>query len=198
MKLNSIGDYMRAGQQADAQRILREVSSQLQAPFNVFSALGEAELEVEAKQWSRADTAVVRLEQGMETHGFEMVRAAVVHSRARIAEGRGNCGSAIPLYEQKLALEPLDVGVHVAIGRCYLALNQPQRAIEHIEQTLARLPHHPRGNYEVGLAYLAAGNRAKAREHLQRAVHAWANADPGFEWAAKARSKLREVEGTQQ
>jgi len=192
-KLSSIEDYVEAGQSGKAEQIMREVRAELQPPFDGFSALGEAEFHIGQERWSEAETAVTRLEQSLRTHGFQFLESAIAYYRARIAEGQGNCRQATELYERASALEPTRISAHIDIGRCYLALSQPQQAIAHIEQTLVTHPHHPRGNYEIALAYLAVGNRDKAREHLQRAIDAWQDADPEFDWAVRARNKLQEL-----
>jgi hypothetical protein len=52
------------------------------------------------------------------------------------------------------------------------------------------------GNSEIALAYLETGDTAKAIEHLERAISVWSEAEPGYETAAAAKAKLREIRAT--
>jgi tetratricopeptide (TPR) repeat protein len=194
-RLNSVGAYARAGKADAAAQLQARVAAQLQPPFNALSPLGELQLQLELERPDDAERAATQLEQSIQTLGFQHLEHNVVAARARIAELRGKCDQAIPLYEQQRKLTPSDASILMSVGRCYRKLGQTTRSIEQLQAWLRVVPHHARGNYELGLSYLAAGDRAKALEHLRRAEQTWYEADATVREAADAKRKIKEIGG---
>jgi tetratricopeptide (TPR) repeat protein len=197
-ELSALGTYVRAGRAQLAQQTLQRVSAQLPPPFDQLSAIGEMQLQIELEHPDEAERAIARVEQAIQSLGFQVLQARVVLARGRLAEQRGQCAQANAHYEERRKLSPGDVTIYVALGRCERKLGQVPKSIELLQKTLRVLPFHGRANYEIALSYLDAGQREKALEHLRRALTTWSSADPGYRLPAEAKAKLNEVEATLQ
>jgi tetratricopeptide (TPR) repeat protein len=185
--------YVRAGRTDEARRALAQVAEEIQPPFDFVALLGWVELHLELEQPDSAEKAVAGVDQAIETY-YPLLKPRATLARGRIAELRGQCAAAIALYEEKLAIDPTDAGVHTNIARCHRALGQPRASIESALRTLRIVPFHPQANYEIALAYLENGDRANALEHLRRTVQVWRDADPSYTNASEAKARLRTLE----
>ncbi|MGH7468248.1 MAG: tetratricopeptide repeat protein [Longimicrobiales bacterium] len=195
-QLSALGTYVRAGKAELARQTLQRVSTQLTPPFHQLAAMGEMQLLIELERPDEAEPAIVRMEQAIQALGLQVLQPRVVLARGRQAEQRGQYAQANTYYEERRKLNPGEVSIYVAMGRCERKLGQSARSIELLQKTLRVLPFHARANYEIGLSYLEAGQRDKALEHLRRAMTTWSAADPGYRLPAEAKAKLKELEGT--
>jgi len=56
-------------------------------------------------------------------------------------------------------------------------------------------PYGARNNYEMALTLAAMGRMEEAWVHLDRALEVWADADPTYKWAQRAREAAERVGG---
>jgi Flp pilus assembly protein TadD len=90
-------------------------------------------------------------------------------------------------------MDPSDVSVKRAMGRCQGKLGNYDRARELLQESRRVIPHDPWALYELGMVEAAAGNETAAREHLEAALTVWRDADPEFKEAREVREKLAEL-----
>jgi len=79
------------------------------------------------------------------------------------------------------------------LGRCYRKLGELKKAEKHISISLKKAPYDPDYNYEMALVYADMGKNGKALEYLEKSLEVWAEADPDYKPAQKAREKLTEL-----
>jgi tetratricopeptide (TPR) repeat protein len=89
-------------------------------------------------------------------------------SRARYRE-------AETAYKNALARGADDVAANVELGRIYIALGEPQQAIQHLKAALETAPNHVQAQIRLGQAFHLTGDRAQG----------WA----GFEWVYHPENK---------
>jgi len=73
-------------------------------------------------------------------------------------------------YEKLLESDPDNARLHDAAAAIFLSLNQPQRALPHLETALRIDPSLVSAHYNIATALLAGGAPDAAIEHLRRAV----------------------------
>jgi tetratricopeptide (TPR) repeat protein len=87
---------------------------------------------------------------------------ADVHMRDR------EFGPAVPLLEQLVRLQRWAEDLRL-LGTCYLALDQPRRALAAFQQALAIRPTRPDVHDGLAQAYQRLGDAARARDHAEKA-----------------------------
>ena len=88
---------------------------------------------------------------------------------------------AIHWLEVAAAMDPSDVNILYALGRCYYTKNRFADAGKMYEQVLALQPRHLKAEENLGLVYEAT-NRPKEAESALRNAVSWANANGADEW----------------
>ena len=68
-------------------------------------------------------------------------------------------------------------------------------AEEALNHMLKQKPAQPDAHFELALVYAEIGRLEDAIAHLEAALAVWAEADPGFRPAQRAREKLAELTG---
>jgi tetratricopeptide (TPR) repeat protein len=106
---------------------------------------------------------------------------------ALIAFKSGDTDEALALLDEATALEdemPLDFGPanpmkpsHELLGEVLLELDEPDEAIGHFEDTLARYPRRSRALLGLARAAAAAGYDAMASAAYEDLAHSWREAD---------------------
>lgn len=93
-------------------------------------------------------------------------------------------------YTDALAINPKDVNVSTDLGIAYYYTNQPDRALQQFEQSLAIDPAHSKTLLNVGVV------RAWGKQDLEGAAKAWQRVievAPNSEEAARARQGLEGI-----
>lgn len=97
---------------------------------------------------------------------------------------------AIDWYSAALQIDPKLVNVSTDLGIAYYYTNQPDRALEQFEKSLAIDPEHSKTLLNVGVV------RAWGKQDLEGAARAWERVveiAPGSEEAARARQGLEGI-----
>ncbi len=91
----------------------------------------------------------------------------------------GRPDAAEPLFAKALALQPASLSARFGLGRVALARQDYQRAVEQLEDVLARDPEAAGAHYPLSMAYRGLGRTELAELHLrQREEHEILPADP--------------------
>jgi tetratricopeptide (TPR) repeat protein/TolB-like protein len=195
-KIRSLDDWAAAGRGAEALDSLSALKARLSPPFDGQAVIGDIVLHVELENPDELEPAIDSLEAYVNRVQVEALRPLVVGARARLAEMREDCETALERDREMLELTPSAYTLHRHIGRCQRKLGRLDEAEASLREVLKIRPSHPRTHHELALVEEARGNTAQAIEHLQAALQAWANADAVFKPAAEARAKLAELEGS--
>lgn len=75
---------------------------------------------------------------------------------------------ALKEYQTSLLLAPVNPGAHFGIGRAYLRLGQPDKAVPELEEAVHAMPNVARFYKELGDAYRAAGISDRAAKAQAR------------------------------
>jgi tetratricopeptide (TPR) repeat protein len=135
------------------------------------------------------------VEAFINTLQYEIVRPALFSAQGKAHVLRGEHQEAIRAFEEQQRLAPSSTGVSMDLGRCYRELGEFDRAVSFLQEALRISPYGARNNYEMALTYEAMGRREEARTHLDRALEVWADADPTYKWAQRAREASERMGG---
>jgi tetratricopeptide (TPR) repeat protein/tRNA A-37 threonylcarbamoyl transferase component Bud32 len=190
----SVGDYVAAGDTAQALRLLDSLGRQLQPPFDRLRAVGELYLALALEDADQIDSAAAKLEGWIERQSVETIRPLVADARGRAHFLRGEFREAIASWEEEHSRDPSNWSVSRQLGEAYRELGELERAEQLMLEAQRVSPASPRTHYELALVYAAMGRRDDAVASLRRALEVWSEADPQYVWARRARDKLAELE----
>ena len=194
-RLSAVNRYVGAGRIDDARALIEGARAEMPPASRSMVSLGELWLRLALEDADGIDAAIPGVEAMIETLGQEGYRSYVVHARARVHELRGEFRQAIEWYEEEQRLAPSDLSISTYLGRCHRGLEQYDRAVSLFQESLRSSPYAPLTNYELAITYRAMGRTDDARSHLERALDVWAEADPGYEPARRAREALAALAG---
>jgi tetratricopeptide (TPR) repeat protein len=194
-RMNGLGEHIAIGDTARALELLAQYQAQLQPPFDAFQPLGELDVALELEDAARIDSAARACEGVIEQFSYEFLRPTVAYARGQAHYLRGEYRQAIAAWEDERDLNPGDHTVPRQLGQAYRELGEHRRAESAFEEALRLRPADPRTRYEVALLEAARGRTDRAVEHLRAALGVWAEADPAYKWARRARETLGRLEG---
>jgi tetratricopeptide (TPR) repeat protein len=175
-----------------AQRKLDEAKATLDAVLQAQAGHARARmlrdaLEPRAVTASAKDTAPAatsaRTPAGGAGAGAGFAQLLATANRARLG---GNCGTALPAYEQATALRPGDPRPRVGMGWCFVEMGGLDKALEQFKKAHALDPSHPESLIGLAEVYKEQGARAQAREYYQK----YLDVAPHGSEAAVARNML--------
>ncbi len=184
--------YVKAGERDKAFEIVESVGAKIQAPYDEAVPLGYVYLYLEVEEPDSAEVAAERLMAFIEGYKLETLRGRVFDIQGRVAELRGRYEEAIGHFEKRLEHSPRAVDAYWRIGRCYHKLGDLDSAELNLQKNLKIFPVDPECLFDLALVQADKGERENARATLDKVLEIWANADPEFEPARKAREKLVE------
>jgi tetratricopeptide (TPR) repeat protein len=196
-RLGAVGDYIANGDTARAFEQMEQYRKQLQPPFDMFLPLGDLDIALELEQPDRIDSAAARCEGAIQQSSYEILRSATAYARGQAHYLRGEYHEAIASWEEERKLDPSDPTIPRQLGQAYRELGEYGRAEAAIKEAQRLRPGDARTMYERALLDEARGHRDDAIKGLRAALAVWADADPGFKWAHRARDKLSQLEARQ-
>jgi tetratricopeptide (TPR) repeat protein len=102
----------------------------------------------------------------------------------------GRFPEAVEWYEAALKIHPKDVDASTDLGIAYYYMNQPDKALQQFDRSLAMAPSHAKTLLNVGIV------KAFARQDLKGATEAWQRVlavAPGTEEARAAQQALEGI-----
>jgi tetratricopeptide (TPR) repeat protein len=186
-KLSGAGRYAEVGRASDALAVVEAAGASLASPFDALTAFGEMQVNTVLEDPDAMEATFPAVEAFITTLQYEFLRPNLVAAQGRVHELRGEYEEAIARYEEERVLRPAESRVLTKIARCYRAFGEHGRSLELLQEALVSAPNGPRTNYETALTYEAMGRLGEAREHLSKTLAIWAEADPDFRWAVRAR-----------
>jgi len=194
-RLREAGTYAEAGRLEDAWALVEEARTQLPPPFDAMAPMGEMDIYLTLEDADAIEATVPGLENLINTLQFEILRPALLAAQGEAHVLRGEYQEAIRAFEEQQRLAPSSTSVSMHLGRCYRGLGEFERSASFIEEALRISPLGARTNYELALTYEAMGRMEDARTHIDRALDVWADADPTYRWALRAREAARRIHG---
>ena len=192
-QLQTVDDFVAAGDTAQAEQLLGTLGQQLQAPFERFPSLGQLEFALALEDADLIDSAIVQVELLIQQFALEVLRPRIAYARGRAHMLRGSYREAITSWEQEQELNPGEWSINRQLGEAYRELGELDRAAELILLAQQHSPASPRTRYELALVYEAQGRRDEAIAELRAALDVLSDADPHYKWAVRAREKLAEL-----
>jgi tetratricopeptide (TPR) repeat protein len=193
LKLQDMDRYAWAGMVDAAMDTIRAIAARLGDGFESMSALGYLDVAVVIDSVDLLNSAVEATDALIDQFGLEAVRPAVLQARGRLLELRGQCGEALPLYREALALAPVARGFKYDIARCLAATGKVDEAERMLRDYVRTWPASPRAFYELAGILHRAGRDAEARTELNRALAFWTEADPQYRPLQEAQALLAEL-----
>jgi tetratricopeptide (TPR) repeat protein len=194
-RLRGVGDYAAGGDTARARALLADYHRQLQPPFDVLVPLGDLDLALELEDPTQIDTAAARLERAIQQSSLALLQPVAAYARGQAHYLRGEYRDAITDWQEEQRLNPSDPSIPRQLGQAYRGLRDYGRAEAALKEAQRLRPSDARTMYERALLEEARGRREQAIASLRAALDVWANADPGYKWARRAREKLAQLEG---
>jgi tetratricopeptide (TPR) repeat protein len=194
-RLVEAGTYAEAGRLEDAWALVEQARTELPPPNDAMAPLGEMDIYLTLEDADAIEATLPAVDASITTLQYEFVRPALVAAQGEAKALKGEFREAIRLFEEQLRLAPASTTVPMDLGRCYRELGEYEQAVAHLQDALRVSPFGPRTNYEMALTYEAMGRMEDARSHLDRSLEVWADADPTYKWARRARELAERMEG---
>jgi tetratricopeptide (TPR) repeat protein len=178
------------GDAAGGARELAKLHQELKTPWDIYLPLADMQYYVEVEDVARAEQAVAALDAVIAKQNFKIFNELAHFGRARVAELKGDCNTAIRYFGEALKLDPFDANSRLYMGRCYRKLGNRAEAAAELNKALRAAPASGMANLEMGLLFKDAGDVQKARTYLNRALQTWQIADANFKPARQAREAI--------
>ena len=195
LQLGGAGPYAEAGRTEMALALVEEVRSQLPPPWDALAVSGELAVHLVLEDADAIEATLPGMENFITSFRYEIFRPIMFSGRGRVHELRGEYREAIEQYREQQRLSPSDTSVPTQLGRCYRELAEYDEAVALFQESLKVSPFAPKTNYELALTYEAMGRMEDARIHISRALEVWADADPEYKWAQRAREAAERIGG---
>jgi cytochrome c-type biogenesis protein CcmH/NrfG len=101
----------------------------------------------------------------------------------------GRFQDSVDWYEAALKIQPKDVNASTDLGIAYYYMNQPDKALQQFDRSLAIEPSHAKTLLNVGIV------RAFAKQDLKGAADAWQRVLVAAPGTAEARAAQQALEG---
>lgn len=187
--------YITYGDERKAWESLKTVEESIAAPFDRIVIVGYLKTHMAKGDIPAVEERLEKLDQVIESLGGKIGglprRKEIL--LAKLAEAKGNLEEALSHYRQVLELNTQDFRSRIDVLRCERRLGRFEEAARTRAELLRLLPHDGGVHLEAALLYADTGERERAAEHLEKALEVWAEADPEFEPAREARTKLGEL-----
>jgi tetratricopeptide (TPR) repeat protein len=190
VKLDGLGQYVRAGELRVAQDTLQAIARQLTGPLDALLAIGRFSIAVELENPDSLDALLPQIDTLMARFGVGALRSEREYAAGLAREFRGACAEALPHYERARVLAPARTSIAVAVARCQRTLGRLDAAEKLLDDFLRIHPYDPKPLYERALVYRDRGRRSEAVQDLRKAMEVWAPAEPVDRWARRARELL--------
>ncbi len=128
-QLQTVDDFVAAGDTAQAEQLLGTLSQQLQAPFDRFPSIGQLEFALALEDADLIDSAIVQVELLIQQFSLEVFRPRIAYAQGRAHMLRGEYREAIASWEQEQELNPGDWSVNRQLGGAYRELGELDREI---------------------------------------------------------------------
>jgi len=194
-QLMEAGTYAEAGREEEAFAMVEEARTQLPPPFDGLAPIGELDIYMALEDPDGVEATLPAVEAFITNLQYEILRPALVSAQGTAHELRGEYREAIVSYEEEQKLAPSSTTVSRRLGRCHRELGEYDEAVSLLQEALKTAPFGPLTNYEMALTYEAMGRLDEARVHIDRALDVWADADPGYKWAQRAREAAARIGG---
>lgn len=186
--------YVKAGNPEKALGIIEKIKKSLQPPMDKVASFGYMFYYIELKDAEKAESYITEANDLAVSFGEEMLQINILFAEAKINEIKGNFELAIEKFKEYLEARPNEFNTNSHIAKCYRLNGDYDKAEEYLSRAFKHFPFRPKNNLEMGLIYLEQGKKQKAKEYLRIANDIWKDADPDFEPALEAKTKLQELE----
>jgi tetratricopeptide (TPR) repeat protein len=187
-KLFDLRQYAKADKEDVAFEAIQNIK--LYSAFERAISIGYLLIYMEMEDADNIEKTLPEAEKTVIALGFGEVMAIIYAGQAILHELREEYDLAVEDYEKAQEIDPDNPVITNSIGRCYRSLKDYKKAQDLLKKVLKILPYHPEALYELALVYREQGENEKALEHLNKALTIWADADPEYKPAKKARDKL--------
>ena len=192
-RLTGAGTYAEAGRMDDAFALVEEARGRLPSPFDLMTPIGEMQIYMAVEDADGIESTLPGVEGFIQALQYEILRPAVVRAQGMIHELRGEYGEAMERYEEERRLNPSSFSVFLRLGRCHRELREYDEAVSLLQDALRANPFGPQASYELALVYEDMGRLEDARTHLDNALEVWAEADPSYLLAQRAREAAQRM-----
>ena len=124
----SMGEYIRAGEEQEAFRILETLKQQLKPPIDSFISFGYLMAYLELERTSEAELLLPKVEKLIAESGMKILEIRSHQAKGRIQQLKGEHTKAIESFQKALEFKPLDENFLRRIGQCLRELKQYEKA----------------------------------------------------------------------
>ncbi len=194
-QLLNMNYYVLAHKEKEGFRLLKNIQSKLQKPFDQMTSMGYALIYLKLKKPQQAKPYIEQFEQTVKKLNGTLQGAKYLPliMKAELAELQQQHKSALNYFQAYAENTPLDPSRFTDIGRQYRKLSDYENAITTFEKQLKISPYDPYVNYQTGLTYLAMGQKLKARKYFQIAADIWKDAEKDYQYALDNKKLLSQL-----
>ncbi len=185
-----------AGRAVEALDGLAQLKTQVPSPLDDMISYGDIVALADLGRYDEAHQTYTQLETMIDQLKLEVWRSRLALVLGRLSEAEGDLEAAIAHLQKASDLDVTKQYTLRALGRCLRKLGRHDDAGRRLTRALELFPAEPETNLEMALLLRETGDLVRAREHLERALTAWAAADPGYRPAALAETLRGELEHT--
>jgi tetratricopeptide (TPR) repeat protein len=195
LKLESLGQYVRAGRVDIARDSLRALTAQLSPPFDALLGLGRLAVAVDLENADSIEAALSQVDTLITRFGVGALHGDRERAMGFALELRGECDRAMPRYRRALELQPMLRDASLGLARCERTTGDLDRAKSRLEDLLRQRPYHPITLYEYALVLADQGKRDDAVRELHKAMQVFENAEPTCLWANRVKEAVGRLGG---
>jgi pentatricopeptide repeat protein len=193
IKLEGLGQYVRAGRVGVARDTLRALRAQLSGPFASYIEWGRLTIAMESEDADSIEAVLPPLDSLMARFSYVQFHADRELAAGLAQELRGACDRALVSYQRALDVDPMMRAARLGLARCERALGDLDGAERRLEELLRARPYHPIALYELAQVHRARGEEDEAVRELQKAMQVFESAEPACVWAQRTREALAEL-----
>jgi len=193
VKVATVHLFLANGREKEVKAFLDRADREMSPPFNKIVSVGYIFYYKHMGDLDAAQAQIANIEAFIQQTGNLQFKQFVDRTRADIAFQRKEYAKALQLQREIYAKDQSSINVIRKLAECLYENGEYSEGVDCILKGLKIFPAHPELNLMAARLYAKQSDKEKAIAHAQRALKAWAVADPGYAKAESARKLAKQL-----